>query len=254
MRKNSKTNAFYIAVQIITIILLVASTIRLFVAQDASYVSEYTFIAINALVLLLLTYVQYGFKKFKLELPHVLLNIYLMFITAGFLLGEIGGFYANVPWWDDVLHFSSGGLITFVAFSFFHLLTRKYDGFKLSPIFMALFAFCFAMTVGVMWEIVEFTIDSFADGSNMQRFMDSITLVPFVGQDALYDTMHDFILNGLGSLIITIVGFFDLKYNKNLFNCFHIKQPTHPLVQTTEPEKLVLKPENKKQDKPLNTK
>lgn len=244
MRKNSKTNAFYILIQVITIILLVASTIRLFVAEDSSFISEYTFIAVNALVLLLLTYVPHALNKLKIQVPHLLLNIYLMFITAGFLLGEIFGFYANVPWWDDMLHFSSGGLITFVAFSFFHLFTRKFEGFKLSPIFMALFAFSFAMSIGVVWEIIEFTIDSLSDGSNMQRFMDSITLEPFVGQDALYDTMHDFILNGLGSLLVTVFGFLDLKYKRNLFNCFNFqKQPAlnAPVAQ----EKIVLTPEEK---------
>src|SRR5690606_24179470 len=145
-------------------------------------------------------------KRWKIVVPELLLRVYLMFVTAALLLGEIGQFFVYVKWWDSALHLFSGSLIGVVGFSLVNLLNNKKGlEFKLSPLFIALFVFCFSLGVGVIWEIIEFAVDSFTN-SNMQRFKDSITGVPFIGQGALRDTMKDFILNTIGVLFISVLG------------------------------------------------
>ena len=83
---------------------------------------------------------------------------------------------------------------------------------NLSPLFVALFSFCFAVTLGVVWEFYEFTFDGLL-GLNMQKFAleDGTQLI---GRAALTDTMIDLFVDAVGALIISIIGYISLKYNK----------------------------------------
>ena len=85
-------------------------------------------------------------------------------------------------------------------------------GITLSPVFMALFAFCFAVSVGVLWEIYEYAFDGLL-GLNMQKFMlaDGTLLV---GREALDDTMKDIIIDVFGSLAAAVVGYVSIKRQK----------------------------------------
>ena len=86
---------------------------------------------------------------------------------------------------------------------------------KLNPLFISIFVICFSVTVGVLWEIVEFLADA-VTGSNMQRYSESVTRDPFVGRDALFDTMKDLILDMAGALVVAIISYVDLKKKNEL--------------------------------------
>ena len=82
---------------------------------------------------------------------------------------------------------------------------------NLSPIFVIIVAFCFALTMGVFWEIFEFGADRLS-GFNMQKFR-------MPGQDGLVDTMEDLIVDAIGAFVACIVGWKYMKKKKDtLFN------------------------------------
>lgn len=227
--KNKKikrsTLIMYLGVRIITLILLAYGIVGIFLNRsDDSQSGDYIFISINALGLFLASLIPNIInKRWNIVVPELLLRVYLMFVTAALLLGEIAQFFVYVKWWDSALHLFSGSLIGVVGFSLVNILNNtKGLEFKLSPIFIALFVFCFSLAVGVIWEIVEFGVDSFTN-SNMQRFKNSITGELFLGQTALRDTMKDFILNTIGALFISVLGYIDLKRNSGLMNRMALK-------------------------------
>lgn len=216
------TRIFYWIIRVVTLILFVLSVLGLVGLLSDSHV-DYGFIGFNAITLFALSFAPNFLIKKGVNIPNAVSNIYLIFVAAALLLGEIAGFYIIVPHWDSMLHFSTGSLIGLVGFSLIDILNNKKTSMKLSPLFIALFVFTFSMAVGALWEILEYGIDLVA-GSNMQRFRDSVTNVPFIGTEALRDTMKDLILNTLGSLLISILGFIDLKRNSFLLNKLSIKK------------------------------
>lgn len=178
---------------------------------------------------------------FKVELPTTLEIIILVFIFAAEILGEISEFYIVFPFWDTVLHTLNGFLAAAIGFSMVDLLNRSEKTmFNLSPLFMAIVAFCFSMTIGVIWEFFEFGMDQIA-GYDMQKdtvihTIRSVTLdpagrnVPYVIQDitqtavngqelglggyldiGLIDTMQDLIVNFIGAVVFSVIGFFYVK-------------------------------------------
>jgi len=218
-RYRKSTLAIYWGVRCITLILLVYSIVGIFLRRsDDSQSSDFTFIAVNALSLFIASFIPtYINKRFRISVPDLLLRIYIGFVTCALLLGEIGQFFVYVKWWDSALHLFSGSMIGVVGFSLVNILNNSDDlEFKLSPGFVALFVFCFSLAVGVIWEIVEYTIDGFAN-SNMQRFKDSITGELWLGRKALRDTMKDFILNTIGATITSVLGYIDLKRRAGIF-------------------------------------
>lgn len=218
IKQSKSTKVMYWTVRVITIILLGYSIVGVFLRRsDDSQSADFLFIAINALVLFIASFVPYFLKKkFYIAVPELLLRIYIGFVTCALLIGEIGGFFVYVKWWDSALHLFSGSLVGVVGFSLINLLNDSEDiEFKLKPAFVALFVFCFSLSVEVIWEIIEYLIDGVA-GSNMQRFRDSITGELWLGRHALRDTMKDLILNTIGAFIISILGYIDLKRRKGL--------------------------------------
>lgn len=210
---RKSTMFMYWGVRIITIILFSYSIVGIFLHRsDDSQMGDYTFIAINALSLFLLSFLpSIVYNKLHIFVPEMLLRIYLAFVTAALLFGEIFRFFVYISWWDSALHLFSGSMIGVVGFSFIDILNRVPNReLKLSPGFIAIFVFCFSLAVGVIWEIIEYACDALVSTSNMQRFRDSITGELWVGRQALRDTMKDFILNTIGALIISVLGFIDL--------------------------------------------
>ena len=83
---------------------------------------------------------------------------------------------------------------------------------NLSPLFVVVLPFCFALALGVVWEIYEFTADALLH-TNMQKFaLESGE--PLVGRNALMDTMKDLIVDTLGALVMSIIGYVSLKHKK----------------------------------------
>ena len=156
-------------------------------------------------------------KRFGVYLPNGLQIIITLFIFASQVLGEMRGFYTTVPWWDLMLHTISGTVLGMIGFLFVYLLNEKGDkNVNLSPAFVIIFAFCFALTIGVFWEFFEYGSDRLL-GYNMQRFR-------LPGEDGLVDTMNDLIVDAVGAGIACIFGWLYIKTQKDtLFNNFFDK-------------------------------
>lgn len=152
-------------------------------------------------------------KKLKIAIPSNMLILYTIFLYSAIYLGEVRSFYYNISNWDNILHTFSGAMIGALGFSIVTLLNKTEKvPINLSPIFVALFSFCFAVTLGVVWEFYEFIFDGLL-GLNMQKFAleDGTQLV---GRAALVDTMIDLFVDTVGALIMSIIGYISLKYNK----------------------------------------
>lgn len=111
------------------------------------------------LSLILLVIPSFVQKKFSITLPSPLEITLYLFIFSAEILGEINSFYIVIPYWDIILHTLNGFLATAVGLSLVDLLNHNSDKFKLSPIYLCIVAFCFSMTVGVMWEMLEYGLD-----------------------------------------------------------------------------------------------
>ena len=181
-------------------------------------------------------------RSLDIDIPPLMEGIIYCFIFAAEILGEINSFYTLIPGWDTMLHTINGFLVAAVGFSLVDLFNRSERfSVKLSPLFLAIVAFCFSMTVGVLWEFFEFGMDQFF-GTDMQKdflvtTINSVTLnldglnnvehLPIEslvvnGQDwmefpggyidiGLIDTMKDLLVNFVGAVVFSIIGFFYVK-------------------------------------------
>lgn len=232
IKKNKAVFAVYIVLRLIVIVSLVFALVR----------GNFENAVLCVATLLLLLAPSFIEKSFSVELPSVLEIIIMCFAFSHAILGEIGCFYVKVPWWDTMLHTLNGFLCAGVGFSLIDLLNRdKRFRFELSPVYVALVAFCFSMTVGVLWEFFEFgsemifktdmqkdtvirSITSVAldpTKSNTPVTVDGITSVVVNGRElgvggyldiGLIDTMKDLIVNFIGAVVFSIFGFIYIKY------------------------------------------
>lgn len=181
-------------------------------------------------------------RSLDIDIPPLMEAIIYCFIFAAEILGEINSFYTIIPGWDTMLHTINGFLVAAVGFSLVDLFNRSERfTFKLSPLFLAIVAFCFSMTVGVLWEFFEFGADQVM-GTDMQKDfivqnIHSVSLNPdglnnvvdvsiesleVNGQDwmefpggyldiGLIDTMKDLQVNFIGAVAFSIIGYFYVK-------------------------------------------
>lgn len=161
-------------------------------------------------------------KKLRLEIPSSMIFLYTIFLYCAIYLGEVKSFYYQVPHWDTILHTFSGAMLGALGFSFVTLLNKNEKvQMNLSPLFVVAFSFCFAVTLGVFWEIYEFTFDGIL-GLNMQKFaLENGNLL--LGRAALTDTMKDLIVDCLGAFIMCIIGYISLKYKKGWIEKLQLK-------------------------------
>lgn len=134
----------------------------------------------------------------------------VLFAFAALYLGEVQQFYQRIWWWDIALHGTAGLLMGVVGFLMVYILNET-DRVKLSltPGFIAIFAFLFAISIGTFWEIFEFFVDETFD-TNMQK--------PMLGDPSgLTDTMWDMVVNAVGALLISFSGWRYLKKGKSFF-------------------------------------
>lgn len=202
---------------------------------------NYENVFLCGLTLLLLIIPSFVQVTFRVELPTTLEIIILLFIFAAEILGEISEFYLVFPFWDTVLHTLNGFLAAAIGLSLVDLLNRSEKIiFHLSPLFTAIVAFCFSMTIGVVWEFFEFGMDM-AFGLDMQKdtiihAIHSVTLdpagknIPYAIQGitqtavngvdmgiggyldiGLIDTMQDLLVNFIGAFVFSVIGFFYVK-------------------------------------------
>ena len=221
----------YCVVRLIVIVSLVAALLRY------DYESAFTCV----LVLFLFMIPLFLERSLAIQLPNTLEIIILLFIFAAEILGELQCYFIQYPNWDTMLHTTSGFLCAAVGFSLIDILNRDSKiKFNLSPVYVAIVAFCFSMTIGVLWEFFEFGADRLL-GLDMQKdtvvqTITSVSLdetnqnkpvtitdihsVQVNGQDlgfdgyldiGLYDTMEDLFVNFIGALCFSCIGYFYLK-------------------------------------------
>jgi len=184
-------------------------------------------------------------KRLNIHLPNALENSIILFIFSAYILGEIVNFYGTFKYWDSLLHIVNGFLCAAIGFSLIDILNRKeFLHFKMTPIFVALVAFCFSMTIGVFWELLEFSSDIVLktdmqkdslmssistvyldpEQNNNPVIIDNIirTVIYSLDKDGnivqiviengyldigLIDTMKDLAVNFIGATIFSIIGF-----------------------------------------------
>lgn len=202
---------------------------------------EYEHVFLCALTLILLLMPSLIQLHLKVELPSTLEIIILLFIFSAEILGEINSYYLKYENWDTILHTLNGFLMAAIGFSLVDIFNREENiKFELSPGFMSIVAFCFSMTVGVLWEFFEYGMDRFfgldmqkdtiihsfssvvldPTNSNIPVAVDKIKEVVINGQNlglggyldiGLYDTMFDLWVNFLGAVVFSIIGYFYIK-------------------------------------------
>ena len=119
-------------------------------------------VALCFLTFILFTLPTIASRTFKVKLPTTLEIIVYLFIYAAEILGEIQNFYGIFKHWDTMLHTLNGFLAAAVGFSLIDILNRTEQfHIKMTPIFVALVAFCFSMTIGILWEFCAFAADRY---------------------------------------------------------------------------------------------
>ncbi|MHC6204292.1 hypothetical protein ACYULU_14020 [Breznakiellaceae bacterium SP9] len=156
-------------------------------------------------------------KKLEMSFSNVMHIFFVVFLFSAIILGEVRGFYQTYFHWDTVLHTLSGVMLSSFGFCIIDIINQnKKINLGLSDGFMSFFSFCFAITLDTIWEIIEFSMDVFMD-LNMQQYIlpDGVVLI---GHYAVVDTMKDLIVDVLGALAISIIGFTLLKKRKFIFS------------------------------------
>ena len=149
-------------------------------------------------------------RRLRFELPGLLYGFYIVFLYCAIFLGEVRSFYYLFPRWDSILHFFSSMMTGFFGLMVVTILNRdRHVSMNLSPLFVCLFAFCFSVTIGSLWEIYEFLGDGLF-GLNMQKFMTAQGEL-LVGHEALRDTMKDIIVDVLGALLASVIGMISIR-------------------------------------------
>lgn len=148
-------------------------------------------------------------KFLRLLLPTALRVMFSGFLFCAISLGEVANFYYLVPHWDDILHFGSGMMLCLLGFMLANVMNRNR---KLSPAFVAVFGLCFALAIGGLWEVYEFTFDGLL-GLNMQKTM-LASGEALAGHMAIADTMKDIVVDTVGAAVGTILGYKALKSGK----------------------------------------
>jgi len=235
VRANKLTFAIYALMGLITTAVIAWTFI------DGQY--ESTFTAVLSLFLFMLpTLVEEGLQ---IKLPQAMEIASVLFVFCANILGEILEFYTLLPFWDDMLHYTSGFIFAAFGFSLVELFNRnaKFD-FHLSPFFVSMVALCFAVTVGVVWEMFEFCADMILH-TDMQKDMivkevhsallnpsgqspvgiSGITSTEVVGEGGarleidgyldigLFDTMKDLFIDLLGAILFCTIGFLHMKHS-----------------------------------------
>ena len=245
-RKNKPVKKPYYTNKATLAVYLVLRGLVIFALVRAALRGQFESVFLCGLTLGLLILPSVLTRRLAIELPTTLEIIILLFIFAAEILGELNSFYIRVPNWDTMLHTLNGFLCAAVGFALVDMLNRSDRfSFKLSPVYLSIVAFCFSMTVGVLWEFLEYMGDVFL-GLDMQkdtvihairtvemdptrsnkvvalRDIADVILVHSDGTQTalglggyldvgLNDTMKDLIVNFAGAVVFSVIGFFYVK-------------------------------------------
>ena len=223
-------------------ILVILTGIRCF------FQGRYEDVALCILSLFLFLLPSFFSEKLKVEIPTLFESLIYLFIFAAEILGEVNHYYTAIPGWDTMLHTINGFLCAAIGFSLVDILNRKSKNLNLSPLYLALVAFCFSMTVGVLWEFFEFFCDQtmFLDMQKdfIVKAFGSVTLDPAnqqipvkvsnITKTVIYsadgttttinggyldigiiDTMKDLFVNFIGAIVFSVIGYLYVKKRDN---------------------------------------
>ena len=235
LHRKGVVTTVYLVLRVLVILTLISQFLR------GNF--ENVFFCVLSLVLFLMPTILE--RQLQIDLPNVLEIVILLFIFSAWILGEVQTYYTIIPYWDTMLHTLNGFLCAAIGFSLVDLLNRhERISLSMSPAFMAIVAFCFSMTVGVLWEFFECAMDQIFYG-DMQKdtivhAISSVMLDPTGGQRpqiirgitdvivvteegqiplglggyldiGLLDTMEDLLVNFIGAVTFSIVGYFYVK-------------------------------------------
>ncbi len=229
IRQNPRTFVLYSILRVLVILTM----IRCFFTQN------YEGVALCLLSLVLFLLPSFMEQRFRIQIPGVFQAIIYLFIFASEILGEIDQYFVRIPGWDTMLHTLNGFLCAAVGFSLVQLLNRSSKNLRLSPFYLALVAFCFSMTIGVLWEFFECAMDWFFHMDMQKDFVvrgfSSVSLSPAgtrvrvgdivrtvietaSGQSyvieggyldiGILDTMKDLLVNFVGAVVFSVIGYF----------------------------------------------
>ena len=128
------------------------------------------------------------------RLPSAYYYVLALFACAAQYFGMMFHFYERFSFFDLLLHFSSGFLLTMYGNYFCRFLVKKYSHPGIPAVITVLFSVFFAVTGAVIWEIYEFLADRFL-GMTSQGI-------------GVADTMEDLIAGSLSAVICGILLFF----------------------------------------------
>ncbi|MEG1418010.1 MAG: hypothetical protein RSC55_05205 [Oscillospiraceae bacterium] len=232
MELSKRQHRFMAAIFFIIILEFVGTIIKIFVGPPEDRITNISMSLLCICMLAILFVPLFVNRLWHIRIPNSMYIIFVSFCFCGIMLGDVKNFYDRFARWDNILHFSSGMLLAVLGFILVNTLNQsnRTSGIMLNPFFVAAVAFCFTMTIQSLWEVFEFLSDEFL-GTNAQTYMLTTTGsfigapdVPLVGHEALRDTMVDFMLDGLGGLIVGTIGYFDLKHGKKSFSSEALEQ------------------------------
>lgn len=230
IRRHPVSSAVYFTLRLIVVAMLVVNLLE----QDY----ESAFICGLSLVLFLLpAFIE---KQFRVDIPSLMEVVILLFIFGAEILGELQNYYGQYPYWDTMLHTVNGFLCAAFGFSLIDILTRnRQEKFRLSPLYVSLVAFCFSMTVGVLWEFFEYGMDVlFLTDMQKDTVVDTVATVGLRSDGGmtvlrdisavtvngqllsvdgyldigLHDTMADLFVNFVGAVVFSVLGFFYIRH------------------------------------------
>lgn len=238
--KNYRKKSFfvYFSLRLIVIMILLMNL------WDQNY--ENVFLCILTLFLFLIPAMIE--ETFQIDIPSTMEIIIFLFIFSAQILGEINSFYTLFPHWDTVLHTINGFIMGAIGLSLIEILNDSEKvAIDLSPLFVAIVAFCFSMTIGVFWEFFEYGMDQiFKLDMQKDTVVTEIHSVTFDEDKlnkvhhlkvkdivvngkkwnyggyldiGLIDTMNDLFVNFIGALVFSVIGYLDGRSkNGNLEN------------------------------------
>ncbi len=237
-KENHKTFIFFSILRVMVVLTLIRCIIT------GNYQSA--MLCVLSLILFLVPAIIQD--KMKLTIPPVFQVIIFSFIFAAEILGEVNHYYVRIHGWDTMLHTMNGFLCAAIGFSLVYLLNRGSKNVNLSPFYLTLVAFCFSMTVGVVWEFFEFTMDQLffldmqkdfivqefgsvtLDPANMGTPIDVAGITETIIHTAsgetytvsggyldigILDTMKDLLVNLVGAVVFSCIGYSTLKFSKS---------------------------------------
>ena len=265
LRRKPRVSVVYFLLRFLVILTIIAQFLR----------GNYENVFMGLLTLMLFVLPTILERQLMIDLPDTLEVIILLFIFAAQILGEIQAFYTSVRGWDTALHTVNGFLCAAIGFSLVDMFNRNERfSLSLSPVFMAIVAFCFSMTIGVLWEFFECFMDV-TFGFDMQKdfivhSIHSVTLDPHQANHVqsvsgitdvivvangeqiplgvggyldigLLDTMKDLWVNFIGAVVFSVIGYF---YVKHRGKGFFAKRFIPRVLSTLEELELDPSPEN----------